>query len=236
MIHEHSTEVISRPNAELLGKGAGVGGDDGETHGHRFRDGDGDAFREGGKEEDVGRGEVFADVAPSAKDADVLVQLADPDLSFERLHLFSIADDEEQEVLADLFEERVDDPRQKERAFLIANAADEGDNGRLGFELEEFGFGGVALAVVGRVERANVDAELDNADARGVEVAVVEEPVSEVGGAGDGAGEVALLNDGVARVAARLPAIVGLVVKVLGKARGSQFGLYSSRRLEFSRR
>jgi hypothetical protein len=123
-------------------------------------------------------------------------------LPFERLELLAIADDEEEEVLADLVEERVDDAGQEQRAFLIADATDEGDDGRLGFELEEFGFGCVALAAGGDLERPNVDAELDDSDTRGVVVTMVEEPVAEVGGAGDGASDVALLDDGIARVAA----------------------------------
>jgi hypothetical protein len=64
------------------------------------------------------------------------------------------------------------------------------------------------------MEVVRFDAEFDNANAIGV-VAAVDEPGAEVEGARNGASEVALRDDRVLRIAARLPAVVSFVMEVL---------------------
>jgi hypothetical protein len=216
---------VAQRVAKLLRKRTGTSSDDRETHRHCFSDGNGDAFRHRREEEDVRRGEVGFGVFDGSEDADEVADVELADALFDLVLLVAVAEHDDNEVALLVVPDAtksVSNVGNESGTLLRVEATDDGDDGGLGRDVEE-----VLLrhrlhrSVVGR-EIADLDPELDDTDRRRVAVTTLDKPLAKVGGAGDGAGEVALSDERVGGVTSALPAVVSFVVEVLSRQRTSE--------------
>jgi hypothetical protein len=199
----------------LFGESAGASSDDGQAHRHRFGNSDGDTFTHGREEEDIARGVELARVILSTENANVLADIEALDERFEFVSLVTVTEHDDYEIVVDSFEELFDDSRDKEGTFLRVETTDDGDDDRVRRKTKDGRLSGFALGGSRRDEVGSFDTELHDTDAGGVDPPVLHEPGLEVVRAGDGTGEVALVDDRVTRVTAGFPAVVSFVVEVL---------------------